>query len=161
MTGPHTPGTAVVTRAFGVPARTAWDALTDAAHHGAWVPLTRVDTDRPVQLGQRVAAVSGPGARQGLPGLVDRMEVTRYDPPGDDAGGATGTAVWTKRGPLLLGEASIVVLPTGPSSCRVTWTERVPLAGPLPARLTTRLTAPLLGVMLRIVLGRAARDLGA
>ena len=156
----HRPGTAAVTRAFDVPATVAWRVLTDARRHGAWVPLTRVRTDGPARLGARVEAVSGPGARRGLPGLVDRMVVTRYEPPGTDAGDHAGVAVFTKQGPLLLGEAAVVVLPTGPASCRVTWTERVPLAG-LPAAAGARLTAPFLRVMLRVVLHRARGDVDA
>lgn len=160
-TPPAAPGAVAVTRALPVPAAAAWAALTDARRHAAWVPLTRVRTDGPPRLGTRVEAVSGPGVRRGLPGFVDRMVVTRYDAPGADAGGAAGVAVFTKQGPVLLGEATIVVLPTGPGACRVTWSERVPLAGPLPAALTARLTAPVLGLMLRVVLHRAARDLRA
>ncbi|KSW14017.1 SRPBCC family protein [Cellulomonas sp. B6] len=152
---------ASVTRALPVPAAAAWDALTDARRHAAWVPLTRVTTDGPPRLGTRVEAVSGPWARRGAPGLVDRMVVTRYDAPGDDAGGAAGVAVFGKQGPVLLGEATIVVLPTGPGACRVTWSEDVPLAGPLPARLTARLTRPVLRLMVRLVLRRAARELTA
>lgn len=155
------PGTATVTRALDVPAHVAWRVLTDAGRHGAWVPLTRVTTDGPPRVGQRVVAVSGPGAHRGWPGLVDRMVLTRYDPPGDDAGGPTGTAVFTKRGPWLLGSAQVVVVPTSRTSCRVTWSERVPLAGPLPDALTARLTAPALALMVRVVLRRAAHDVHA
>lgn len=159
---PHrdAPGTVSVTRTFAVPASTAWDVLTDARRHGRWVPLTRVATDGPARLGTRVVATSGPGARHGLPGLVDRMQITRFDPPGA-VGEGPGVAVFAKRGPVLLGEATVEVLATSSSTCRVTWSERVPLAGPLPPALTSRLTAPLLGGMLRVVLGRAAAELGA
>ncbi|MBD7917190.1 SRPBCC family protein [Cellulomonas sp. Sa3CUA2] len=155
------PGTASVTRALPVPADVAWRALTDARRHTAWVPMTRVRTDGPPRLGTRVVAVSGPGARRGWPGLVDRMVITRYVPPGDAAGDGPGVAVFTKRGPLLLGSATVTVLATSPTTCRVTWSEHVPLAGPLPGALTARLTAPVLGAMLRVVLRRAAADLTA
>ncbi len=151
------PGTADVTRAFDVPATVAWRVLTDVRRHGAWVPLTRTRTDGPPRLGSQVEAVSGPGARRGLPGLPDRMVITRYDPPGTDAGGPAGVAVYTKRGPVLLGAATVVVLPTGPRSCRVTWTERVPVAG-LPESLGVLLTELPLRLMLRVVLRRARRD---
>lgn len=159
-------GTATVTRALPVPAHVAWEALTDARRHGAWVPLTQVRTDGPARLGTRVVAVSGPGARRGWPGLADRMVITRFDAPGEGPGGdgagvRPGVAVFTKQGPLLVGSATIEVLATSASTCRVTWSEHVPLAGPLPAALTARLTAPLLGLMLRIVLRRAAADLAA
>lgn len=151
---------ASVTRAFPAPARTAFTALTDARNHGRWVPQTRVRTDGAPRLGTRVEAVSGPLARFGAPGLADRMTITRYDTPGGDAAGdAPGVAVFAKHGPLLLGEATIRVVPVDDASCRVTWEERVPLAGPLPAALTSRLTAPALALMLRLVLGRAAREL--
>lgn len=157
MTTAAQPGTAAVTRALDVPAEVAWEALTDARRHARWVPLTRVTTDGEPRLGSRVVAVSGPGARRGWPGLVDRMEVTRFEPPGPGA----GFAEFTKRGPLLRGVATIEVLGTSATSCRVTWSEHVPLVGPLPSGLTARLTAPLLRQMLRVVLRRAAAELTA
>lgn len=151
---------AAVTRTFPAPARAAFAALTDARNHGRWVPQTRVETDGPPRLGTRIEAVSGPLARFGAPGLPDRMTITRYDPPGGDAAGdAAGVATFTKRGPVLLGESTIRVEPVDDARCRVTWDEHVPLAGPLPAALTSRLTAPSLALMLRVVLGRAAREL--
>ncbi|GIG38771.1 hypothetical protein [Cellulomonas phragmiteti] len=156
---PPAPGTASVTRALPVPADVAFAALTDARRHGAWVPMTRVATDGPPRLGTRVRAVSGPGARRGLPGLEDRMVITRYLPPGAEPGDEPGVAEFTKRGPWLLGSATVEVLATSATTCRVTWSEHVPLAGPLPPALTARLTAPLLGLMLRVVLRRAAADL--
>jgi len=155
MTGPRAAGTASVTRALPVPADVAWRVLTDARRHGRWVPLTRILTDGPPRLGQRVVAVSGPGARRGLPGLVDQMVVTQYEAPGH----LPGVAVFTKQGPLLLGSATIVVVAASPTTCRVTWSEHVPLAGPLPTALTARATAPLLRAMLRVVLRRATADL--
>ncbi|MCC2334241.1 SRPBCC family protein [Cellulomonas wangsupingiae] len=155
MTGPTEPGTATVTRALPVPADVAWRILTDTRRHGQWVPMTRILTDGPPRVGQHVVAVSGPGARRGLPGLVDRMVVTRYDAPGR----LPGVAVFTKQGPVLLGSATIVVVASSPTTCRVTWSEHVPLAGPLPTSLTARATSPLLRAMLRMVLRRAAADL--
>ncbi|MFC8190335.1 SRPBCC family protein [Cellulomonas sp. NPDC057328] len=149
-----------VTRTFPAPARTAFTALTDARNHARWVPQTRVETDGGPRLGTHVEAVSGPLARFGAPGLPDRMTITRYESPGGDgAGDSPGVAVFAKHGPLLLGEATICVEPVDDASCRVTWEERVPLAGPLPGALTSRLTAPALALMLRVVLGRAAREL--
>ncbi|QGQ20241.1 hypothetical protein GC089_14845 [Cellulomonas sp. JZ18] len=149
-----------VTRDVEAPARVAFAVLTDARNHGRWVPQTRVSTDGDPRAGTRIEAVSGPLARFGAPGLPDRMTITTYEPPaGDEAGAAPGVAVYRKDGPLLLGGASIVVRPTGPGRCRVTWEEHVPLAGPLPAALSSRLTAPALAVMLRVVLARAAREL--
>ncbi|QCB94522.1 SRPBCC family protein [Cellulomonas shaoxiangyii] len=162
-TGPAVPAGvtgARVTRRFPAPARTAFAALTDARNHARWVPQTRVRTDGPPRRGSVVEAVSGPFARFGAPGLPDRMTITRYERPGGEAAGAApGVAVFAKHGPLLLGEATIRVEPVDDASCLVTWEERVPLAGPLPGALTSRLTAPALALMLRVVLARAAREL--
>jgi hypothetical protein len=74
-------------------------------HHARWIPLTRVDASPgPPRLGAHVLAGSGPFARHGAPGLIDRMLIERFDPP---AGDAPGVALFVKRGPLLLGEAPI------------------------------------------------------
>ncbi len=157
MTPTPRAATAVVTRALPVAADVAWRVLTDTRRHAAWIPMTRILTDGPPRLGCRIVAVSGPGARQGLPGLVDRMVMTRYVPPGEHA----GEAEYTKLGPVLRGSSTIVVLPTSPTSCRVTWSEHVPLAGPLPEAWTARLTAGPLRVMLRLALRRATADLAS
>ncbi|MGV8978465.1 MAG: SRPBCC family protein [Cellulomonas sp.] len=132
----------------------AWELLVDARHHARWIPLTRVDGPPP-GLGAQVVAVSGPFARRGAPGLVDRMQIDRFEPP---AGDAPGVAVFIKRGPLLLGEARIEVAGAGPGRSRVTWSERVHLVGPLPAAVTGRLLAPVLRGMLRFALGRAVLE---
>ncbi|WP_136518595.1 SRPBCC family protein [Cellulomonas telluris] len=151
---------ASVTRTVDAPARLVFAALTDARNHGRWVPQTRVRTDGAPTVGTRVEAVSGPLARFGAPGLVDRMRITAYDPPtGDDPHAAPGVAVFRKDGPVLLGTATIVVEPLGGGRCRATFREHVTLAGPLPGALTSRLTAPGFDVMLRVVLRRAAREL--
>lgn len=116
--------------------------------------MTRVEAPVP-GLGAQVVAVSGPFARRGAPGLTDRMRIDRFEPPTADA---PGVAVFTKQGPLLLGEARIEVVGAGPGRSRVTWSERVHLAGPLPAAVTGRLLAPVLRGMLRFALSRVVLE---
>ena len=81
-------------RTLPLSADEAWDLLVDARNHARWVPLTRVETDGPPRVGTRIRATSGPFARRGWPGIVDRMVITRADPPG-----ATRVAVFVKHGP--------------------------------------------------------------
>lgn len=141
-----------VGRLLPAPVDAVWILLVDARHHGDWIPLTRVETDGPPALGTRVLAVSGPGARRGRGGLVDRMLVTRLDPPGPSR---RGVAVFTKLGPVLHGEAQLEVSDQGGQSL-VVWTETVHLRG---WRGSSWLLTPPLHVMLRLALRRAARDL--
>jgi len=149
----------------------AWDLVADARHHTRWVPLTRVDLTRrttagpagpgwerwpdgsPPQVGDRILAVSGPTARRGGPGVVDRMRIERFESP---LGAVPGVAVFRKLGPVLLGAARIEVEAAGTSS-RVTWTETVHLRG-LPPAATRWLGALLVDRMLTLVLDRAARE---
>ena len=142
-------------RTLPVPADVAWNLVADARNHARWVPLTRVEADGPVQVGTRIRATSGPGARRGWPGFVDQMVITRADPPGP-----TRTAVFVKHGPVLLGEARIDVTAVGDRHARVVWTEDV-LVAHLPAGLGRALLRPFLGFMVRHALDAAARELGA
>ncbi|MEZ0446861.1 SRPBCC family protein [Cellulomonas sp. ICMP 17802] len=139
-----------VVRAFPVDATTAWELVADLRNHERWIPLTRITVD-----GSTVTAVSGPLAKRGFPGLKDVMTIDRYDPP---AGADPGVATFTKGGRVLKGTASIVVVPAGPSSSRVFWSENVHLAGPLPRRLTEALLKPFLGGMVRYALLKAFRE---
>lgn len=145
--------TATATRLLPVPVGQAWLLLVDARQHGRWIPLTRVSGDPP-ELGAQVTAVSGPGARRGAPGVVDRMRIDRFDPPG----AGPGVAVFTKLGPVLRGSSRIDVAADGSAASAVTWTEDVHLVGPFP-RVTAALLAPVLAAMLRLTLGRAEREL--
>lgn len=147
-----------VVRSFPVDATTAWELVADLRNHERWIPLTRISLDRPAGPGSTVTAVSGPFARRGFPGLADVMTIDRYDPP---AGDQPGVATFTKVGHVLKGHASIVVVPAGPTSSRVLWSENVYLAGPLPRRLTEALLKPFLGGMVRYALMRARREVGA
>ncbi|MBO3086640.1 SRPBCC family protein [Cellulomonas fengjieae] len=139
-----------VVRAFPVDAPTAWTLVADLRNHERWIPLTRISVD-----GGRVTAVSGLLARRGAPGLKDVMTIDRFDPP---VGTEPGVAAFTKVGRVLRGTASIVVVPAGPSSSRVLWTEDVYLAGPLPRRLTGAVLRPFLGAMTRYALMRAQNE---
>lgn len=158
-----------VERVLPLDAGAAWSLVADARHHARWVPLTRVDLLRPdgsawdwaarpagtdPEAGDVVVAVSGPGARRGGPGMVDRMRIERFEPP---LGQVPGVAVFVKHGPVLLGTARIEVAAAGPGRARVTWAEQVHLRG-LPAGLTRGVGTVLLDGMLRLVLRRAARD---
>ena len=79
-------------------------------------------------------AVTGPGARRGGPGLVDRMRVTSHEPP-STAERRGGIARFVKTGPVLTGWAELAVRPLGPAACELVWTERIGLRG-LPTVLT-------------------------
>ncbi|CAM5403607.1 SRPBCC family protein [Streptomyces californicus] len=74
-------------------------------------------------------------ARTGLGPLAfdDPMEVVRWTPP---AGGRAGACLLEKRGSVVLGRASIDVLPTGSGS--IVWVEE------LRVRLVPRFGDPLL-----------------
>jgi hypothetical protein len=148
--------TDAVVRAFPVDATTAWALVADPRNHARWVPLTRVglDTAAP-EVGSVFTAVSGPLARRGAPGLADVMRIDRYDPPTETR---TGVAEFTKTGHWLRGTANIVVVPAGPTSCRVLWSEHVWLAGPVPRRLTELALRPFLGGMVRYALMRAISE---
>ena len=144
----------VVTRILPVSAVAAWDLLLEGRNHERWIPLTRIDLpDGPLRLGARFEATSGPFARRGAPGLLDRMRLDRFSPPTADR---PGEALFTKLGPVLLGDSTVRVADAGPGRARVTWSERVVLAGPVPAG---PVLAPVLGLMLRLALLRIARDL--
>ncbi|HEY0188776.1 MAG TPA: SRPBCC family protein [Cellulomonas sp.] len=158
--------TARSVRLLPLDAGRAWPLVADARHHGRWVPLTRValdgrdgpvPTDRPPRVGDVVRAVSGPGARHGGPGLVDRLRVERYEPP---LGSVPGVAVFVRLGPVLLGSAQIEVEQAGPDASRVTWSESAHLRG-LPRGATAGLGALLVDVMLALTMPRVVREAGS
>lgn len=158
-----------VSRVLPLEPAQAWELVADARHHARWVPLTRVhlrhrDTPSsawvrpadgtPPAAGDEIAAVSGPFARQGAPGLLDRMRVERFEPP---LGAVPGVAVFVKLGPVLLGTARIEVDAAAPGSSRVEWSEAIYLRG-LPRSWTVWCGAVLVDLMLRMVLARAERE---
>lgn len=145
-----------VTRTLPVSPEKAWALLVDPRNHVRWIPMTRVDLPGArTQVGVVFTAKSGPFIDRGAPGVVDRMRIDRVDPP---SAGQPGVAVFTKVGPVLRGEARIVVVDDGAGHARVTWSEAVELAGPVGAGL---LVAPVLHAMLALVLHRVNREVSA
>lgn len=141
-----------------LPAEAAWALVTDVRNHARWVPLTRIDAAATLGLGDGFTAVSGPGARRGVPGLPDRMVVEELTVP-DSATGAIGVARYRKLGPVLLGTAEVRVRPAV-DACTLIWTEDVHLRG-LPRGLTAPLLRPVLEGMLRVVVRRLRAEVGA
>lgn len=170
-TGSHTgpealvrrgPRAAVAGRTLPLRAEDAWALLTDMRHHVRWIPLTSINAPATLPVGAVFTATSGPFATRGAPGLADRMQVVRSDPPRTDehGPGRAGVAVYRKLGPLLHGTAEIQVRPLGPATCAVRWVERVHLRG-LPAVLTAPLLRPVLRAMVRWALRRVAAEVAA
>ncbi|MGY4643691.1 SRPBCC family protein [Cellulomonas sp. URHB0016] len=147
-----------VTRTLPLPADEAWELLTDVRHHERWIPFTRVETDGPPALGTRIVAVSGPFARGGGRGLVDRMRIARYDVP---APGRTGVATYVKVGRVLRGEARIEITAAGPASSEVTWVEDVHLGGSVPQALGAAVVGPFVQAMTAWALRKVAAELRA
>lgn len=133
---------------IGLPAAVVFDRVTALRNHERLIPLTTIDTpNRRPRVGDVTTATS-------VAVLVDTMELTRYAPPTETG---PGRAVWTKLGPVLLGDAEIVVAPLGPGRCRIDWIERdIHLRG-LPPSWTTALLTTAVGVMTRVALARFVR----
>jgi hypothetical protein len=122
------------------------------------VPLTRIDAPAgPLAEGDVFAAVTGPTARRGGPGLVDRMVVTRAEAP---SGRHAGVATYRKVGPVLTGTAEVHVRPLGPALSEVTWVERIGLRG-VPGTLTAVPSRLASGAMVRLALRRVRREVDA
>ncbi|GGR69105.1 hypothetical protein GCM10010269_04820 [Streptomyces humidus] len=123
----------------------AWRRLTRWSRHGDVVPLTRVTVLTPPPDHEGTVFV----ARSGLGPLAfdDRMELTVWQPPADDA---PGRCRLEKRGRVVLGWAEIEVRPQPDGRTRVIWREE------LDVRLLPSLLDPLLGAAARAVFGRAA-----
>lgn len=156
---PSKPGPPPATAAadLAVPADRVWALVTDVRNHVRWIPATRIDAPAAtLAVGDSFAAVTGPRAAPGGRGLTDRMTVERLDPPTPTR---PGVAVYRKLGPVLLGEATVQVRPTGPASCTLIWTEAVHLRG-LPRRLTALLLRPMAAGMLHHALRRVRAELG-
>ncbi|MCL3861548.1 SRPBCC family protein [Actinotalea sp. K2] len=152
---------ASVSRVLTIPAEQAFALVTDVHNHARWIPMTRIDGPEHLEVGDSFVGVSGPGARRGLPALADEMVLEALLPPVTRAGpgrtSTTGSAVYRKLGPLLLGTAEVHVRPLGPQHCQVTWVEDVHLRL-LPRALTRPLLRPVMTAMLHLVLGRVSRE---
>ena len=157
-----------VTRVVDLDATSAFALLADVRNHARWIPWTHGRYPQtpsgplpagPFPVGTRFTMISGPGG-----GLPDRMIVTDLRPPGTQGTQgtpATASITLRKAGPVLLGTAGIVVEPVGPTRSRITWWEDGYLAGPLPARATRAVVAPVLAMMMRFALARFAREVCA
>ena len=132
-----------------VPAGRVWDRLVDWPAHGQGVPLTtvRVLTPSGAGVGARFVGRTGIGPL----GFDDPMEVVEWRPPTD---AVPGFCRVEKLGRIVLGGAWFEVAPTGPGSCRVTWTEDIEI---VPVRLTRPL-APLVAVVGRLAFTRVLRQ---
>ncbi|NEA67362.1 SRPBCC family protein [Streptomyces sp. SID12488] len=135
-------------RTVPLPLDEAWRRLTEWSRHASVVPLTRVTvlTVPPTAEGTVFVARSGVGPLS----FDDRMEVTVWRPPTDDA---PGVCRLEKRGRVVLGWAEIEVRPGPGGRSRVIWREelRVPL-------LPSLFDRPLAGAS-RYVFGRAMNRL--
>ncbi|GIJ00560.1 polyketide cyclase/dehydrase/lipid transport protein [Sediminihabitans luteus] len=147
-----------VSRVIGVPASRAYAWVADPRTHPRWIPVTRLDALD----GADFTMVSGPFARRGAPGFVDRMTTTGGEAPGSSsrADGAGWSAV-VKRGPVLLGTAGFEVVPLAVDRCRVVWWEDAYLAGPVPRRVTDPAVSLVLRALVRTSLRRLDRALTA
>lgn len=128
-----------------LPAAEAWRRVTDWERHAAHVPLTAVSVAGGTPTGVGTVFT----ARTGVGPLVfdDPMEVVRWTPP---AGGRAGICLLEKRGSVVLGRASIDVLPTH-SGSHVVWVEE------LRVRLVPRWGDPLLASAGHAAVRRGAR----
>ena len=132
-------------REIGLPAAVVFDRLTALRNHERLIPLTTIEApDRRPEVGDVAIATSAGFLR-------DTMELVAYRPPHN---GGPGSARWVKRGPVLLGEAEIVVTPAA-VGCRVDWIERDIMVRGLP--LTRRPLTSLIAVMTRVALARLVR----
>ncbi|WP_402467251.1 SRPBCC family protein [Isoptericola aurantiacus] len=147
-----------VARTMPVEASVAFAWVADPRTHPRFIPLTRLDgaaREAPGP-GESFAMVSGPGARRGRRGFVDRMVVEEVARPSSRTGTVGRTAV-RKTGPALLGTAGFDVVPLDADRCVVVWWEEAYLAGPWPRRPNAVLVGVALRVMMHVSLHRLGR----
>lgn len=145
------------------PAR-AWEVVTTLLNHERWIPWTRISApDRPLRLGDRVTAVS-------VGVIVDRMVVTanRNRESRIVPGEFDRRITLTKVGPLLMGQADLVVLALSRNRARIMWGENIAittgkgalspaLAWTVP--LSRAALTPFFALMVKAALAKAAGDL--
>jgi hypothetical protein len=144
-------------RLLPVDASVAFAWVADLRTHPRFVPLTRLDAGcrGGPRIGDVVTMVSGPGARRGARGIVDRMVVELLERPSTTAG-RVGRTRLRKLGPVLLGEAGFDVVPVDHARCRVVWWEEAHLAR---LRIADPVVRVALRVMMRVALTRLDRAL--
>lgn len=98
----------------------AWRRLTEWPRHGGVVPLTRVTVTTPGPTGEGTVFVARTGV--GPLSFDDPMEVTVWQPPGDDT---PGRCRLEKRGRVVTGWAEIEVRPGPGGRARVLWREEL------------------------------------
>ncbi|MER6673447.1 SRPBCC family protein [Streptomyces sp. NPDC000983] len=126
----------------------AWRRLTEWPRHAEVVPLTRVTVLTPGPSGEGTVFVARSGV--GPFAFDDRMKVTVWRPPTDDA---PGLCRLEKRGRVVLGWAEIEVRPGPGGRARVLWREE------LRVRLLPGLFDRPLEAASRLVFGRAVNSL--
>jgi len=108
-----------IERRFDAAPQRVWDELVDWPGHGAWIPMTTIDSGDgdPTEVGYTFTGWSGirPLA------LEDRMRVTQCD---WDAAQTTGVCSVDKLGPVLGGVAGFTVRPDGDATM-LEWREDV------------------------------------
>lgn len=137
-------------RLIDAPVDAVWERVGNLREHERLIPLTQMEApDRVLRAGDRVVAVS---ARF----VVDRMTVEAVR----EAPGGARWAVLEKTGPLLGGEAHVVVRPWGPDRTLVVWAEDVtfaPSAGTSVGWVVDRVQDRVLAAMCDLALWRLAR----
>jgi uncharacterized protein YndB with AHSA1/START domain len=123
-------GTVELERTLPASPAEVFAVVGDLCSYGDFVPLTRVEHDAgPPGVGWRFTGLSGVGP---LP-LVDRMEVTEWDPPHRFA--------VVKLGPVLAGGARVTLEPVGEGT-RLLWQEEIVLRPTVLGRRLGGLTDP-------------------
>jgi len=142
-------GVVVVDRVVPKPLGAVWAVVSDLASHQ--VPLTAIHPDPgPTTVGWAFEAITGVGPLR----FVDRMVVTRWQPPAD------GTAEFAvvKTGRWLGGWASVAFrAQDGGRATRLTWSEEIV---PHP-HVVGRMSAPVTDRVVRAIFRRAVADLAA
>ncbi|MEU9331559.1 SRPBCC family protein [Streptomyces sp. NPDC048290] len=135
-------------RTAPLPMAEAWHRLTDWPRHGAAVPLTRVSVRTAPPTGRGTVVVARTGV--GPVGFDDPMEITLWQPPGEDS---PGRCRLDKRGRVVRGWAEIEVRPGPGGRTRVLWREQ------LGFRFLPRLADPLVERTAVVVFGREVNRL--
>lgn len=133
---------------IALPARRAFARATALRNHERLIPLTRIEAPA------RVPRVGDVAVATSALLLRDVMKVADYDEPDGDR---PGRARWVKQGPVLLGEAEIVVTALGPDRSLIEWFERDIHLSVGPPGATTALLTALTGVMTTRALRRLVR----